>query len=354
MDMNLLATVLPGIRHVRAPITAGIAWLSVIFIWGMPTWPTVLRDNPGLGRTRDTLGSYWPTISVSVLAFSSYLLGNAIVAVTALLLRRLDSLTLHLLNFLKIDPYEIHGRIEPWPRRIVVNIWGWWTHISVDAANLYRNAIESMLGELGVPESVYHLFHGEPFLNKSTILELELWKGAPEQYQEYDRLQAEAEFRYSISPPLVALGAVLPVGFTAFTFATAALIGLILVGQARRQQREATELLAGAIFMGYVAIPALKVLQEEIRRLSVPPTSEKAWIATTLGILWRRGLGLDGMNVIALLVKKPRDEVQEIADDMKEHGSARGAQILMSVKTIVDANLRSRQVRQHLEHGDPK
>jgi len=99
---------------------------------------------------------------------------------------------------------------------------------------------------------------------------LRLSKDAPDQFQQYDRARAEAEFRLGIAPPLLVLGQIfvlrLPwragILLTLVVFASCATIAF--QGLQHRQRSE--DLLATALYFGYTSAPIFDVLSETARR----------------------------------------------------------------------------------------
>ena len=88
----------------------------------------------------------------------------------------------------------------------------------------------------------------------------------PELFESVDRMRAEAEFRFAVVPPLVALVAVLVVQQSAF-WLFGLLVAAILWRQARSRLRDAGDMLIDALRVGPVEAPTLERVKAEIARL---------------------------------------------------------------------------------------
>lgn len=81
--MGLLSHVLPGLRDLRAPLSAGFAWLGLL-VWSLSDWfvePARL-PTPHLQRLHDWLVTWPTTAQLGVAAFLAYLLGMFSISVT--------------------------------------------------------------------------------------------------------------------------------------------------------------------------------------------------------------------------------------------------------------------------------
>jgi hypothetical protein len=113
---------------------------------------------------------------------------------------------------------------------------------------------------------------------------------AATQYQEYDRLHSEVEFRTAIAPALVVLALVMPMGEMRLGVVVAAVLAaLVLLMQAAKSKRASYALLASAVYLGYVDPPIVKSVVAELGRLDPKPTSVGAWIGAMVIALNRLG-----------------------------------------------------------------
>jgi hypothetical protein len=78
-------------------------------------------------------------------------------------------------------------------------------------------------------------------------------------YNDYDRLRSEAELRFSIFTPLIALTVIMAMQWSAFTL-FAIVIPIWLVGEAWRRQRLAEAKVWDSLAMGLISSPTLEGL----------------------------------------------------------------------------------------------
>lgn len=98
----MLASLLPGLRDLRAPLSAGYLWLAATWLYFAPHLPTSVRDADGVLRDIYRVIDVSPTLEVGVgLSFLAYMVG---ILSTGLLTRpvRLAGLTLLALLFVPV------------------------------------------------------------------------------------------------------------------------------------------------------------------------------------------------------------------------------------------------------------
>jgi hypothetical protein len=141
---------------------------------------------------------------------------------------------------------------------------------------------------------------------------IQLAQTAPTQYQEYDRLQAEADFRFSVIPPLLVIGCILPWGVPV-SIAAAVIASAILFSQAVSQTRKAVEVIALSMFQGYASMVPVKLLAEYFRSLDPQPGSDGEWAAEVAIGLGRYGFAEEANVVAHSLHELEDDEAENIA-----------------------------------------
>lgn len=99
------------------------------------------------------------------------------------------------------------------------------------------DAISRRYADAGVLPDVYLAFPVSLLQSQLESLSLQLWHKAPDQYQESDRLRAEAGFRDGVALPIATLGIVLGSVITWWISLAFALGALVLVMQARLLRR---------------------------------------------------------------------------------------------------------------------
>lgn len=236
----MLATLLPGIRHVRAPLAAGYLWLLALWTVAASHWPH-RAEADGLAKTLYEASDQTSIVGKAVAAsFIAYLLGSLSEAIFEGPLRALArrvgfALTKQENDALKqflskeLDVYEpVREGFKPQSVEDVVD------PRPMDALRASVFAGEGSIA--GTQQDI---------LSELEQLPLTLINDKPAVYAEVDRIQAEAEFRLALTPPLVAIVGV----FTASEWL--AVLGAIPVGllywQGIARQRTANGLVSRLI-----------------------------------------------------------------------------------------------------------
>src|SRR5688572_14500994 len=81
--MGILSHILPGLRDLRAPLSAGFAWIGLL-VWWASEWlvQPVSLPTPQAQRIYDWLLTWPPTVQLGLIAFLAYLLGMLSVSLT--------------------------------------------------------------------------------------------------------------------------------------------------------------------------------------------------------------------------------------------------------------------------------
>ncbi len=111
---------------------------------------------------------------------------------------------------------------------------------------------------------------------------VQLSQSAPVQYQEYDRLRAEAELRMAVAPPLVILVVLLPVSAGPWLIVAGTVSALVLLLQAARNVRASYDLLAHSANLDYLEVPLIKSVAAALEKIDPKPTSRGEWIAAII------------------------------------------------------------------------
>src|SRR5262249_28879481 len=87
--MNILSSIIPGIREVRTPLTSGLLWLGVIAVFGV-THHVILIPPSGIEtELRHLSSTFAALLFVPTVLTGALLLGNVIATLTSPLLRLL-------------------------------------------------------------------------------------------------------------------------------------------------------------------------------------------------------------------------------------------------------------------------
>jgi hypothetical protein len=265
--MGVLASLLPGVRELRAPLAAGYLWFVAGWVFLGGRIP-LRNDATGFLKRVYELGEVLgrPAIAVGV-SFAAYLIGVLSEAGTGTLLRVVANRLTALPNPGRMNTGFLEGYRTPAP--VALSLQG--TNSLRDAVVdrvLERLAADSVRKELlergmrevaittvaEVPDHIRREVIAERIESEDLIrvardlvlLPTRLLGVQPELYGSYDRLRAEAEFRAAVSVPLIATllalgGAHSPWWLLGVPFP------LLLFAQAIMQLREAGDVLAVAL-----------------------------------------------------------------------------------------------------------
>jgi len=245
--VSFFSTLLPGLRELRAPLAAGTVWALALLL-------VSLRADFNAFGSLETMGHTVPQdLHILLLAGAVYVLGLVAIGIEGYLFdkwlnngvrRRIRR------NRLQRRPDQIFIGEEPKARTMIVS------------------AIEDRvrpLSEFLVSATPKEIVEGE-----MDLAAMRLSKEAPDQYQQYDRLRAEADFRRALAFPLLAFGVALalhqPWQVGLVTVALSAMVAGLLRSQAREQRETAEELLASAIYFKFTTTPLLETLVAEYGR----------------------------------------------------------------------------------------
>ncbi|MFE5409969.1 hypothetical protein [Microbacterium sp. NPDC056569] len=307
----MLATILPGLRDVRVPLATGFLWLT--FLWLAlaryipdPSSATGLLHE--LNRAFLVLGS---AALIAAASFIAYIIG----VMTTFRARSLFRASGYIWpTVLALYPKEILDRLVPGARQHFPEMWkrvG--VALSPSSGSALEAKVRAELNELArrgvMPDQVIEIapalavswdihrqrrgiedssaasfweWIGEPhslqLVSRDVVSDFEqnarsLRKASAEDYDEFDRLQAEAEFRISIALPLCAiLAACLTyvqfgeleswVSALIIPLAVFAIIFLFFGFVARSMQKfgEANDILVDAIVSGEIESSTLRAL----------------------------------------------------------------------------------------------
>ena len=247
----MLTSLLPGIRDLRAPLTAGSLLLACSFVLLEGTAGRLTREDrlgPGLVALDDRLGDRGWLVVTGVAA---YLVGSVFVSGRNSLVRQLAARSLPGMT-------------------------------TTDYLHRKQTAWESVIAPFSRPSlrrlGVLHGPDHDPVLAQRVCVDILFGGGKrllvanKDLYGEYDRLTAEAEFRDAVTLPGLAFVAIVLAnieGTVATEVALASfglLVGLILTAQARGLDRQANSMYAHAVADGIVSTAVLDQPDKDGRR----------------------------------------------------------------------------------------
>ena len=283
--MSFLTSLLPGVRELRTPLTACALWLAGIIIVIATTGVQVLPTTSATSAILD-LVSELPRIYLgSAVLLASFLIGNVAVGTISPLQRRLGRRIQRALDrFAYPNTPTARGRL----RRIAGKLIR--MTASTAARTLAINAIHRTLSKAGATGGAVFAFPVDSAIETLPYTAAQLAQTAPLQYQEYDRLRAEADLRLAIVPPLLFLSVVVPLRGRLWFVAGAIVMAIVLYAQASSELRSADLILANAAYLELVTFPSVSSLAELLSNLDPQPKSQGEWMGAIVGGLALLGL----------------------------------------------------------------
>jgi hypothetical protein len=289
--VNILSAVLPGLRALRAPIIAGFLWLTIFLIYGFSHKKQLHINQHDVNVALSAIHTWFVTAVIPTAVTLAYLIGLVITGITTPLLRQLESIAQRAAGKLRLSHWSHKGVrrfLERTLSKFAARMERRLALISVEARRFVIDYIVTTLSEAGVPSSVALIYPFEFAIDGVRTNSMQLAQSAPVQYQEYDRLQAEADFRLGVVPPLLTIALVLPWSHL-ISLGVAAVACTVLLVQSMTQSKAAVEIVALATIQGYASILPVKLLAEYLRSLEPQPDSKGAWAGAIIVGLTRYG-----------------------------------------------------------------
>jgi hypothetical protein len=290
--MGLLASVIPGFRTLRTPVAAGVLWIFDIAIF-MILHHVHFHIKHSLIVSASTLFPDWFGIVIlPIVLAGAYLLGSVMISLTGPVLGKVIDVYRSVLTHIAL-PYRQsmlsrsamriswRRRVDRFARRSY--------QISINAHSLLYDYVISALADTGTTGIAAMMFPVENLHDKLIQCAAQLSQVAPAQYQEYDRIQAEAEFRLAVVPPLVVASFLAPISYRWILILGSGIFSLVLLTQSVSLNRKANDILASAARLGYLEIPEVKSLSSYLANIDPKPESDGAWIGAIILGLNRRG-----------------------------------------------------------------
>jgi len=258
----MLASLLPGLRDLRTPLTVGYLWL--LFGWfsfGDALPRSDPRDGGVVSRTYELVGILGAPAAVAALSFAAYVIGAIVTLPTE------GGLATSLLR--RLEP-RVHGRgpgaehrLRARLRRLLSSADEPGTRSEFDRR---LKGIRAAAAELpadvrrrvGFPEGP----RGEELVPPLSDLRDRLLAMNQDMYGEYDRYAAEASFRLNVVPPLLALSAVVAVDLGSPLPGLVVPVWLVLLVQGVNRLQQARMVLWRAVITEKITLPAEDRLQE--------------------------------------------------------------------------------------------
>ena len=284
--MNLLAAVVPGVRELRTPLVVGALWAAVITLLVAPGWDSTVAKNHGLGEIQRTLADLPGASRAAAFGVGLYLLGCIAVEVEQAAGRIARSCARLFFDWVPVEGIKTRSKLG-WIKRSVfaARIALLPTPPLVKSAVL--DAAASAFARAGAPGGTFLAVPVDILAEQAPAAARQMWESAPQQAQEYDRLSAEGQFRAAVVPPICGLAAICATKASAWLWFALPLISVLLY-QAYRSRRNADEVLIAAMYLGYVKLPSLESLSQELGGMGLP-ADEPTWMAASVVAAHRLG-----------------------------------------------------------------
>jgi hypothetical protein len=274
---GILASLLPGLRDLRAPLAAGYLWLAIIWIaWG--------REQSNLSDRHDLLGDVHglaqnagPVAVGVALSFIAYVLG--ILSINVLggvrnFTRRAINQFLRSRNRTRRTIAKAGQRIlstggdDENTREIGEELIQWipfdW-HPTATVIVQERWEQANRQQPKGKPTALFVARFRRLLIKDLPLVPFRLMGKDPELYGEYDRLRSEGDFRLAVADPSLVL--TIQLSITESWLWLVALPGVIILQVLGAQKISASNnLLLDAIRAGRVESPVLAMLDAEVQQ----------------------------------------------------------------------------------------
>lgn len=257
----MLASLLPGFRHIRSALTAGYMWVFATWLIGVHLWPNPVGREVILGQPIiDLLAILGPAGSLVALSVLCLIVGEFTAGLMQSMFFRLSNKYMQELTTENIHDAP-HGWLrvfQPMSFRAISRVYSMAQR--VQAKRLVDAIADSPLNDsspLAPDEVAIQALREILFLSPRLII------AKPELYAEYDRIKAEGEFRDAILVPLpiLTIGIFLWVNVALWvkvlTFVLVVIIDVYLFLQARRQFATAHSIVAHSVADGTISCAAI-------------------------------------------------------------------------------------------------
>jgi hypothetical protein len=265
--MDLLSVLASGLRAIRAPFAVGLVWLAALVLAGS----LYAADRTGaFGLLAEPYRSM-PSLAQMVLAaLTSYVLGLVALSTTRDISRALGRRWRQaLFEKAELDLRWWLATWEIWERLYPSTAVSQTIDNKVLSATLGRHD-HVLLRDL-LPTSLVEA--------ELDLAALRLSKESPDQFQQYDRIASEAEFRQGLALPVFVFALVVALATQPWPWATAIVIiglalSLFLSAQGHRRHNLARRHLLAAIGLSWTSTPALTSIREQLDEIDQHTISE--------------------------------------------------------------------------------
>lgn len=334
--MNLFTSLMPGIRQLRTPLAVGALWLATLYLAFSSWYGEWIEEFPILKTLSGLLLGLPELYLVGALTFFAYVFGSVVQGLSA-------SFATSIRVVVRGIERMIKARRGPVTRR-----WRWRIEQMEDkyaTRGVIMDAVSERFSSGGLPYAAYLSFPFDIISNQLESMSLQLWHKAPDQYQESDRLRAEAAFRVGISLPLAVIGALLGAWTSPWAAVPFLVASFVLVMQSRNFDRERRALLANALYQGLISNATLEATVRILAELEVAPKMGRPeWHAAAAIAVGRAGDVEAAGTVVLEGASEISDEVDFGTDDWESAAEA----VTQRVRRVYSDN----GEEEHLEYFD--
>lgn len=264
----MLMNLLPGLRDLRAPLAAGYLWLTGLWLLLADSIPSRGTATGVIADAYILVGALGHAPAIAILSFVAYVLG-------AVLSVDVDGRTVFIITHIHLIPSDYREH----PYSVLISNRSI-TELIFSIGNLKENVPRIAFGDEDEAIQEWNaslqpgILAGDWVFGRSGEWTRDIWRGllgylienltreirqlvtrlrvsSPPLFDQYDRLRGEAEFRLSITFPLVFIGGVLAWKWTPLWLLL--LPGIFLITRSGvRRVRDAADVIAQAALAGYV------------------------------------------------------------------------------------------------------
>jgi hypothetical protein len=236
----MLASLLPGLRDVRTPLTVGYLWLFIGWAAFGDHLPAKRPAGHGLiARLFDLHGIFGTAATAVALSLTAYLLG-------AMLVIPLEIKPVDALLMLARRTTREAGTTDVEYEALLKN-----------ANDRYYGVFGASVGDSVVTEYDRAIRGGHPDLLRTRLL-----AANQEMYGEFDRLAAEASFRVNMFLPLLGLAVVTATNLSLFLAALPCAVAVVLAIQGANRYSQSVSVLRRAVLAEVIVHPAVSLARQ--------------------------------------------------------------------------------------------
>jgi hypothetical protein len=336
--LNLLSAVLPGLREFRTPLATGLLWALGILIAWSPDGVLLGSAPPSVRGLLDLSSNLPDPYLTGAGFFAAYLVGAVTPGLSEVFGKYACSPFLRLIDWLlrSYDQWRFTRKMarKGFEGGMYRESWSALHHdLDVEGPSVrgpILDAVAAAYGKVGAPSSASFALPVEPFVERLEVTALQLWSVQPTQYQEFDRLGAEANFRTGIALPLGFVGFLIAMRTSWLVLIPVAIAVLVLTRQALACTRRKRELIANALSLGLVESTLLVGVMDGLKELGLmKEDGVPRWHAATMVALSRRGeYDVETEVIHGAVARFSGDDLKEILDYLTMMGEKESVVLL--------------------------